>query len=56
MAIDFQLLLKLLRWILHIIELMPPDMDQQPIATTARELLDSLLPSHKEGECTDAET
>jgi len=50
MAIDIMLILKILRWILHILECIPPEMDHQPISTTARELLDALLTLPKKGE------
>lgn len=49
MPIDLQLLLRILRLILHILEMLPADFDHQPISTTARELVETLLPSRTEG-------
>ena len=45
MPLDLQIILRILRLILHILECIPADMDHQPISTTARELVETILPS-----------
>jgi len=46
MPFDLQLLLRILRLILHILEALPADMDHQPISSTARELVELFLPTN----------
>jgi len=49
MPLDLQMILRILRLILHILELLPADFDHQPISTTARELVETILPSGQKG-------
>lgn len=54
MPIDLQLILRVLRLILHVLEMLPADFDHQPISTTARELVETILPSSKTGGTSNA--